>query len=469
MTLTETVRTEPAPNGTAQWETVDEGWGRLAVDFATLLEPAAAREYVAMHHHVNLAPGDRLLDVACGSGFALELAGLRGAAVAGIDASPRLVAVARDRLRGADVRVGDMAALPWEDGSFDVVTSFRGLWATTLPALAEARRVLRPGGRVAVTTWGHVRSSPGFWALEPFGLAAEAKVLAQAEMKSLGKPGVGERILAEAGFTGVRRHPVPFVWEFADPDSFARALASTGPAYEAIQAVGEEEFRRHCVAVADGRVRAGLPLRAEIDCVGFTARVPSPRGTGTFLGEAPASEAADRLAAEDLADLGFVANVTKLWQHDPALLEKLFGLIVPAASAAGLSVAERGVATVVGTMLAGDTYCPLAWGDKVAGAASPEVAASVLRGSDDLLDARSRVLAAWTRKLVVAPSSAMPSDVAALRAAGFSDAQILRLTLFVAMRVAFSTVNCALGAMPEQAYVDHVDAVVREVWLEVLG
>lgn len=137
---------------TAQWLTVDEGWGRRAVDFATLLEPGACREYVAMHQHLGVHEGDRLLDLACGSGLALELASIRGATIAGIDASSRLVAIASDRLPDADVRVGDMAALPWADDSFDVVTSFRGVWATTRGALGEARRVLRPGGRISVTT-----------------------------------------------------------------------------------------------------------------------------------------------------------------------------------------------------------------------------------------------------------------------------------------------------------------------------
>src|SRR5277367_2502879 len=108
---------------TPQWTMVDEGWGRKAVDFATLSEPTNVREYVAVHHRLGVGAGDRLLDVACGSGLAVELAGLRGARCAGIDASPRLLAVARDRNPDADLRVGDMNALPWPDDSFDVVTS----------------------------------------------------------------------------------------------------------------------------------------------------------------------------------------------------------------------------------------------------------------------------------------------------------------------------------------------------------
>src|ERR1035438_6428556 len=90
----------------------------------------------------------------------------------GIDASARLVAVARDRNPDCDIRVGDMHALPWDPASFDVVTSFRGIWGTTPGAVAEIHRVLRAGGRVGITVWGHLKVSPGAWALAPFRLAA---------------------------------------------------------------------------------------------------------------------------------------------------------------------------------------------------------------------------------------------------------------------------------------------------------
>jgi SAM-dependent methyltransferase len=257
-----------------QWRGVDEGWGRQAVEFAALCEPTNVREYVALHHHLKLGAGDRLLDVACGAGLAVELAGLRGTACAGIDASPRLVAVARDRSPEADLRVGDMQALPWDDETFDVVTSFRGIWATTPGAVGEVYRVLVPGGRVGLTVWGHIKASPGVWALAPFALATAPKVENQAAMVALGRPGVGEGVLADAGFADIERVEIPFVFEFADPEAYARALATTGPAYEAIQAVGEEAFRRAAVELAQGQVREGLPLRARIAVVGYLARKP---------------------------------------------------------------------------------------------------------------------------------------------------------------------------------------------------
>ena len=253
---------------------MDEGWGRKAVDFAALSEPANCREYVTMHHRLGVDVGDRLLYMACGSGLAIELARMRGASCCGIDASARLVAVARDRNPGCDIAVGDMNALPWEPASFDVVTSFRGIWNTTPRAVAEMHRVLRPGGLAGIPVWGHVKASAGAWALAPFRPATAEKVGNQAEMVSLGRPGAGERLLTSHGFTGIERVAVPFALEFADPEVYARTLAATGPAYEAIQNVGEDAFRRAAMEQAQQQLREGLPLRAEINVVGYLARKP---------------------------------------------------------------------------------------------------------------------------------------------------------------------------------------------------
>jgi hypothetical protein len=93
-------------------------------------------------------------------------------------------------------------------------------------------------------------------------------------MVSLGRPGAGEQLLGSCGFIDVERLDVPFAWEFADPQLYARTLAATGPAYEAIQNVGEAEFHRAAVEQAHRQLRDGLPLRAEISVVGYLARKP---------------------------------------------------------------------------------------------------------------------------------------------------------------------------------------------------
>ena len=251
------------------WEIVDEGWGRRAVDFATLSEPANCREYVAMHHRLGVGAGDRLLDVACGAGLAIELATIRGAACSGIDASQRLVAVARDRNPDSDVRIGDMQALPWDDASFDVVTSFRGIWATTPDAIDEAHRVLERGGRLGMTVWGNVKRSSGAWMFAPFRWATEDKVQHQANMVSAGRPGVGEALLADHGFETAERFEIPFVLEYPDAETYARGIASTGPAYESIQSIGEDAFIERATELANEHVRDGLALRGLVQLFGY--------------------------------------------------------------------------------------------------------------------------------------------------------------------------------------------------------
>ncbi|QWZ06496.1 methyltransferase domain-containing protein [Nocardioides panacis] len=115
-----------------QWRGVDEGWGRRAVDFATLSEPANVREYVALHQRLGVGDGDSVLDVACGAGLALELAAARGATCAGIDASERALAgwarrVARDpnATTAEDVQV--LRDAGFDDARILAVTAFVAL------------------------------------------------------------------------------------------------------------------------------------------------------------------------------------------------------------------------------------------------------------------------------------------------------------------------------------------------------
>ncbi|WP_203694984.1 methyltransferase domain-containing protein [Catellatospora coxensis] len=438
-------------DGQPQWRLPDAGWGRKAADAATLHEPQNIREYVAMHQHLKVGGGTRLLDVACGAGLAVELAAARGATAAGIDASARLVAVARDRSPEADLRVGDMRALPWADHAFDVVTSFRGIWGTTPEVLDEVRRVLRPGGLLGLTVWGHVKASPGAWALRPLLWAQASQVAHQAAMNSLGKPDVGERLLTEHGFEAVRRVVVPFVWEFADPESYARAVACTGPGYEAIQAIGEERFLHDAAQLAAEHARDGLPLRAEINLVGFIGRAPAPAGTGSsFLAEpVELTPAAAASYADDSAELGYVMNATRLWAHDTEALELLFKALGRVSRTAGLSIRDRGILVTAAASTLGDSYCSLAWGGKLATAASAQLSAGVLSGDDSLLDDRERALSRWARRAAADPNATTAADVEPLREAGFSEAQILAITAYVALRVAFSSVNDALGAVPD--------------------
>jgi len=86
------------------------------------------------------------------------LAAQRGASVAGFDATPELLAIARQRVPSADFQLGDMEALPYADDGFDVVTVFNSFQYAADPVrtLREAKRVAKPGGQVVIAVWGLV-------------------------------------------------------------------------------------------------------------------------------------------------------------------------------------------------------------------------------------------------------------------------------------------------------------------------
>ncbi len=103
-----------------------------------------------------------------------------------------------------------------------------------------------------------------------------------------------------------------------------------------------------------------------------------------------------------------------------------------------------------------------AWGNRLAGEAGAELAGAVLRGEDDGLDSAEQALARWARQVVVDPNATDGAGVQALRDVGYDDAQIFAITAFVAFRLAFSTVNDALGARPDRALREAAPAPVRD-------
>ena len=184
--------------------------------------------------------------------------------------------------------------------------------------------------------------------------------------------------------------------------------------------------------------------------------------TGSFLQEPPLSAQVQALYDEDLADGGYVWNVSRLWAHQPGTLKQLFGLMSEAFTPSGLTFRQRGILVTAAASALGDSYCSLAWGGKLGQACDAATAAGVLNGSDAGLTEQEKAMAAWARKVARDPNATTRSDIQVLRDGGLDDGQIFAITAFVALRLAFSTINDSLGAQPDAQLAQSLPREVRE-------
>jgi alkylhydroperoxidase family enzyme len=179
--------------------------------------------------------------------------------------------------------------------------------------------------------------------------------------------------------------------------------------------------------------------------------------TGSFLGEPPLTPQIQALYDEDVAETGYVWNVSRLWAHQPETVGRLFELMSQAFKPSGLTFRQRGILVAAAASTLGDSYCSMAWGGKLAGATGPDLAAGVLKGSE-----QEKAMAVWARKVVKDPNATAPADIQALRDTGLDDGQIFAVTAFVALRLAFSSINDALGAQPDAQLVENLPKEVVE-------
>ena len=182
-----------------------------------------------------------------------------------------------------------------------------------------------------------------------------------------------------------------------------------------------------------------------------------------FLAEPPPSEAGQRLFDNDVDGLGHVMNLTRLWAHQPELKTGLFELLDEAITSCRMDIRQRGILVTACASTLGDSYCSLAWGEKLAKVSDAETAAGVLRGDDSRLTDRERAMAGWARKVARDPNGTTADDVDDLRDAGFEEDEIFAITVFVALRLAFSTVNDALGVNPDAGLRTKAPEQVRDV------
>jgi ubiquinone/menaquinone biosynthesis C-methylase UbiE len=204
-----------------------ESYGEI---YERYMVPAIFASWVpALLDLVALKPGERVLDVACGTGVVARQAASQVGAegrVVGLDLNSSMLTIARASGPAVEWREGNAMALPFATNAFDVVLCQQGLqfFPDSGSALREAHRVLVPGGRFAVPVWCAIESSPGHHALAR-GLERHVGAQAAALMSAvfhLGDAQTLRAMLESAGFHDVRVRREKKVARFPSPELFTR-------------------------------------------------------------------------------------------------------------------------------------------------------------------------------------------------------------------------------------------------------
>ncbi len=244
------------------WRDAGSAWGAKAWDWALLQEQLNANSFDVVQQLTGVGPGVRFLDLACGSGMALQRAEARGAVCHGIDASQALLDVAAVRAPSAELHCGDMAQLPYDDESFDAVTVVNGVQYSSDDVLRETTRVVRSGARFAMAFW----SDPMDFAAYFQGLGEYSPPAPSAPL-TLSDPGVAEGLVEGAGLKVMERGEHDVVALYRSIHDAVEALESAGPAWGAIDHSGPEPVRaviKDAVAPFVDDVSGRIVMRAKM-------------------------------------------------------------------------------------------------------------------------------------------------------------------------------------------------------------
>ena len=197
-----------------------------------------------------LQVGERVLDVACGTGIVARLAAPQVGAtghVTGMDLNPGMLAVAAAHAPASgapiDWRVGDAGALPCADASYDVVLCQQGLqfFADPAHALREMHRVVRPGGRLGLCVWTRIEQTPFNYAVytaivRVLGRETAARLLAPF---ALGDLAALETLITAAGFRDVAIQVARITRHLAAPDVAIPGYLASTPLAQTVAALDE--------------------------------------------------------------------------------------------------------------------------------------------------------------------------------------------------------------------------------------
>lgn len=181
-----------------------------------------------------------------------------------------------------------------------------------------------------------------------------------------------------------------------------------------------------------------------------------------FIDQPEDSEESAKVYKASAEPFGFVMNLAKAWAWRPDVFDGFADLRSALTDRSALSKRDLAVLVSATASELRDSYCSLAWGNVLSTVSDADVAAAVLSGSAaPNLTERDTTLARWARKVVADPNAVVREDVEALRSIGLGEREIFEATVFIAFRIAFSTVNDALGVRPDEQFATLVPEPVR--------
>jgi len=226
-----------------------ELWGTAPSDWALYLEITFIPLYKKVISQSNIGLQTKVLDIGCGSGLFLRMAGAKDAVATGIDVSPELLEIARQRNPTATLLNEDMEHLPFDDNSFDIVTGFNSFpYADDISAvMKEIKRVLKDDGKIAIGVWGSAAECEALKVLSSVASLLPEPPPSSPGPLALSGDGKIEKILNEAGFKILEKGTAECNWNFSSLDEALKGILSAGPSAEAIRYAGIDKVKTQLI------------------------------------------------------------------------------------------------------------------------------------------------------------------------------------------------------------------------------
>lgn len=215
-------------------------WGQGAKDWAGIQEATGKAGYDFALSNLKSNPNTTLLDVGCGSGYFCQMASELGATVIGIDATPELVTEAKQRVPKGIFSVGEMEELPFPEDTFDFVFGFNSFqYAAQIKiALLEAKRVLKPEGKLIIMIWGNQSDCEAVTYLRAVSKLLPLSAPEAPGPFALSENQLLEKRLEEINFKIIINKDIAAIWDYPDPQTALTGLLSAGPVAKAIDNSG---------------------------------------------------------------------------------------------------------------------------------------------------------------------------------------------------------------------------------------